>query len=290
MYHACSNPLICIGRPPYRCDNSRPNVTIFVRSARRSLPRPSCPGPTSKGRGKLLRRENSIKAFWHAEVLRESGACYPPITGARFAPSEVVLASLPPVCYHARMTTAIEALKAGDQLLKELQGPVHQLPAPTMGRLKRCSYTHEALIDLIIEHPEMDQNEIAAYFGYTPGWISNILASDALQSRMAVRREKIIDPELRATIEERFRALTIRSLQVLQAKLNAPQVSDNVALRAAELGAKALGIGGNAPPPSPGVAADRLERLAERLVSLQRGIRERVLDEKDGIRVEIGAA
>lgn len=150
--------------------------------------------------------------------------------------------------------------------------------APTMGRLAKVRYTHEALIDLIIAHPEMTQNQLAAYFGYTPSWISNILASDALQAKMAARREEIVDPELKATIEERFRALAIQSLRVLQDKLNAPQVSDNVALRAAELGAKALGIGGHAVPKPPEFSADRLERLAERLVLLQGGIRARVIE------------
>lgn len=166
--------------------------------------------------------------------------------------------------------TIARAVAAGDQLLEELgtRAPVPST-APTMGRLKRISYTHDALIDLILAHPELDQNELAAHFGYTPGWISNILASDAFQLKMAQRREEVIDPDLKATLEERFRALVIRSLNVLQAKLNAPVVSDNVALRAAELGAKALGLGGHASPPPQAPAADRLLRLAERLVALK---------------------
>ena len=162
-----------------------------------------------------------------------------------------------------------QALVSADQLLEELQGPpAARTHAPTMGRLKRCSYTHDALIDLIIEHPEFTQNEIAAHFGYTAPWISNILASEAFQSKMALRREEIIDPDLKATIKERFEALVIRSLAVLQEKLAAPQVSDQVAIRCAELGAKALGVGGHAPPPKQESSADRLERLAARLIVL----------------------
>src|SRR5262245_48555659 len=186
------------------------------------------------------------------------------------------------------MTTASteSALQAGDKLLDELKGPgpvaAH---AETMGRLKKVSYSHKALIDLIISQPELTQNQLAAHFGYTPAWISNILASDAFQNAMAERREDIIDPTLRATIEERFRALVIRSIAVLQEKLNQPAVSDNVALRAAELGAKALGIGGHAPQKPPGDSNDRLARLAERLVLLQSQHRERIIN-ADSIRVE----
>lgn len=162
------------------------------------------------------------------------------------------------------------ALTAGDQLLKELNGGPHVKDTSdrgaTMGRLKRCSYTHDALIDLIIEQPELDQNQLASHFGYTPGWISNILAADAFQARLALRREQVIDPDIKASIEERFRALAIQSLAVLQRKLTQPAVSDTVALRCAELGAKALGVGGHAVPPAP--PEDRLQRLAERLVAL----------------------
>ena len=186
-------------------------------------------------------------------------------------------------------------MEAGDKLLQELNGgalarPLGQEKAATMGRLGKCSYTHEAMIDLIIQHPELDQNHIAAHFGYTPGWISNILASDAFQSKMAARREEVIDPELKATIEERFRALTIQSLKVLQAKLNQPSVSDTVALRAAELGAKALGIGGNAPPAVTEKSADRLMRLAERLTDLIPKQPEKIVHQGEVLNVETKAA
>ena len=161
------------------------------------------------------------------------------------------------------------AFQSADQLLGELKSVPVPAHAPTMGRLQKCSYTHDALIDLIIQNPEMTQNALAAHFGDTAGWISNILASDAFQEKMAARREEIIDPELKATIEERFRALVIRSLQVLQEKLNGPRVSDAVAIRAAELGAKALGIGGHAVPKATESSNDRLARLAQRLLALQ---------------------
>lgn len=165
------------------------------------------------------------------------------------------------------------AFTAGDQLLEELSGPAAREIAPTMGRLARVRYTHKDMIDYIIEHPWASQNEIAARYGYTPAWISNIMASDAFQSAMASRREEVLDPVLRATIEERFKALVHQSLTVLMKKLEQPTVSDNVAIRAAELGAKALGLGGHAPQQPPAPAADRLTVLAERLIVLQSNVR-----------------
>lgn len=184
------------------------------------------------------------------------------------------------------------SLPAADALLAELSSsppparrsgstPLATSLAPTMGKLAKVRYTHDAMIDLIIQNPWISQNEIAATFGYTPGWISNVFASDAFQARLALRRDEIVDPAIKATVEERFRALVLRSLEVLQEKLNKPQVSDQVALRAAELGAKALGIGGNAAPPAP--PSDRLEKLAERLLVLQGGVRGRILNQEGDV-------
>lgn len=171
------------------------------------------------------------------------------------------------------------ALVVGDALLAELEGkPAKTSQAATMGRLQKCSYTHDALIDLIIQNPTWTQNQFAAEFGYTAGWLSNILASDAFQVKMAVRREEIVDPQIKASMKERFAALAIQSLKVLQDKLNSTDVSATVALRAAELGAKALGLGGHAVPAPAVPQMDRLERLADRLVALNSPQRERVIN------------
>jgi len=107
------------------------------------------------------------------------------------------------------------------------------------------------------------------------------MSSDAWQSAMAARRDEVVDPVLVATVDERFRALTNRSLDRLMEKLDAPQVSDQVVLRAVELGAKAMGVGGNAPPPAP--PQDHLAALAQRLIALQSNIRQGVTYEGETV-------
>ena len=81
-----------------------------------------------------------------------------------------------------------------------------------------------------------------------------------------------------------FRALVTRSLEILQDKLSAPSsvVPDGLALKAAELGAKALGLGANQVPVAIAVPADHLDKLADRLVALQR----RAVNKGDVIDVE----
>lgn len=139
-------------------------------------------------------------------------------------------------------------------------------------------YSHTAMIDLLVAHPGISQGELAAAFGYSQAWISTVMSTDLFKAALAARREEMIDPALRATLDERFKALVTRSLEVLQEKLSVPSVAipDNLALRAAEMGAKALGLGGNVSPPAPSYSEDRLSHLAERLLALQSKSRERI--------------
>jgi hypothetical protein len=140
-------------------------------------------------------------------------------------------------------------------------------PSPASGRvqIQKVRYTHEDCIDLILAQPGISQNELAARYGYSPAWISVVINSDAFQSRLASRRAELVDPVLAATLNERFRALTVRSLEVLQEKLSLPSqsVPDQLALQAAALGAKSLGLG--VPQAQSAPAGDNLAILAERL-------------------------
>ena len=137
----------------------------------------------------------------------------------------------------------------------------------------KIRYSHDGMIDMIVAEPWISQNELAARFGYTPSWVSTIMTSDAFKAKLELRKDEIVDPAIRLSLDERFRAVTQKSLEVLMEKLNQPAsfVPDNLALRAAELGAKSLGLGANQPPPV-APPSDHLEKLADRLVALQRGL------------------
>lgn len=154
-------------------------------------------------------------------------------------------------------------------LLEELVAPPPEAPRYPYQEGKaiaKIRYTHDAMIDLIVQNPAISQNELAAIFGYTPCWVSLVMSSDAWKERLAARKAELVDPTIVASLNERFEAMVRRSLDVLNEKLAQPAaaIPDNLALRAAELGAKALGLGGNAPTPP--VPVGRLEQLAERLV------------------------
>lgn len=137
--------------------------------------------------------------------------------------------------------------------------------------IAKVRYSHDAMIDMIIAEPWVSQNRLAEVFGYTPAWVSLVMSSDAFKERLAARKAEVVDPTLTATLEERFKALVTRSVEVLQEKLAAPAsvVPDQLALRAMELGAKSLGLGQPQQAPVAPPMPDRLNQLAQRLVALQ---------------------
>lgn len=161
-----------------------------------------------------------------------------------------------------------------DQLMVEAvqeasRGPSGELPKQAIAKLH---YTHDAMVDLIIANPAISQNELAYRFGYSPAWVSRVLASDAFQAQLALRTKDIVDPTLRQTVADQFEGLIFRSLEILQEKLNKPtdQIPDQLALRALEISAKAKGYGAKqeAPPPPPVNVNLYLESMAGNLTRL----------------------
>jgi hypothetical protein len=204
-------------------------------------------------------------------------------------PPEYGLDYWPLTVYTYGMEVDAAALEEEMDYLGDAAGGGMPPIGPVSGdRLQKVRYTHEAMIDLILANPGIHQNQLANYFGYSAPWISTVMQTDAFRAKMAERSAEIIDPVLRATIRERFEALVIRSVEVLQEKLSRPasMIPDNLALRAMELGAKSLGFGQAFVPIAPVVPPGHLNALAERLVALQSNIRRGTVDAQDASIIE----
>ena len=151
-------------------------------------------------------------------------------------------------------------------------GPPEKWPSGANRGVAKVRYTHDAMIDMIIADPCVTQNELAARFGYTAGWVSQIIASDAFQARLAERNGELVDPTIRATVEERFKGIVMRSLEILREKLDRPthQIPDNLALRSIELSSRALGYGArDSQPAASQVSVEvHLENLGDNLTRL----------------------
>jgi hypothetical protein len=121
------------------------------------------------------------------------------------------------------------------------------MSAPSTGSvIEKPSYTHAALIDCIVANPSVSQRELAEHFGYTEGWMSQILRSDALRELLAARKAELFDPIALQGIEKRMEALAHQSMDVLADKLQLHQSADT-ALKVLEITSRSLGYGAKAP-------------------------------------------
>lgn len=111
--------------------------------------------------------------------------------------------------------------------------------------IQRVRYSHTAMIDLLIGQPGITQNEVASYFGYSVGWVSTIINSDAFQAALHERRAELTDPHLIKTINERLNAVAQLSLDKLLAKVSMPAnaIDNEFLVATAKLATSALGYG-----------------------------------------------
>ncbi len=136
---------------------------------------------------------------------------------------------------------------------------------------KVLAYSHKALADAMILNPNLNGKALAAIFGRTPQWVYLVKSSDAFQSYLERRQGELLDPTLKTTLEERAKAIALRSMEVMAEKLERPaeSISDQFALRAFELTTKAAAVGGNALPPAPPNPGEYLPELVTRLTMLR---------------------
>jgi hypothetical protein len=153
-------------------------------------------------------------------------------------------------------------------------------PRPPRDQIQKMRYTHEAMIDILIAEPWVSQNELADRFGMSASWISTIICSDVFQSRLAERRDQLVDPELRLSIKTQMEGLHARSMEILRHKLaKLPEdVPDQLALQVAKVMGQGLGMG--APKISISETHVHLEELGQNLVGLLRRRKAETYDEE----------
>ncbi len=125
------------------------------------------------------------------------------------------------------------------------QLPVHPTSQPWKdryeGTLRKVSYTHDAMIDLMISCPMISQADLAAHFGYSQTWVSQIINSDAFQSRLRARKSELTDPVIVQSIEERVSAAAQRSLDIVLEKLETGNAEYALKVAQTMLAAKGFG-------------------------------------------------
>lgn len=155
------------------------------------------------------------------------------------------------------------------------------LPAPRPSGIRKIRYSHDAMIDVILSNPGITQNQLASTFGYTAAWVSQILSSDAFQARLSARRNEVVDPILQEAVDTRLKGMMLRSIEVLNEKLNAPaeNVPANIALRTLEVSTRALGYGARDQQTNLQINVEtHLDGLGENLVTLLRRKKAETID------------
>lgn len=112
--------------------------------------------------------------------------------------------------------------------------------------LAKLKYSHEAMADHILANPQIKHGELAVIFGKSPSWMSYILNSDVFKAYLAKRQEELVDPVLKMSIEERLRAVSAKSLDLVMDKLNQGTTAD-FALDVMKASTRALGYGARGP-------------------------------------------
>lgn len=128
------------------------------------------------------------------------------------------------------------------------------------------------MIALLISQPWISQNELAAHFGMSASWISTIICSDLFQTKLAEKRDELVDPELRTSIKAQMEGLHSRSMDILRKKLEREpdQVPDQLALQVAKVMGQGLGYGSKETKISVHETHVHLEELGSNLVGLLR--------------------
>lgn len=162
------------------------------------------------------------------------------------------------------------ALAITDEIDMDCFSPHLRSPgAPRQILARGTNYSHDAMIDAIIASPGITQNELAAKFGYSVSWISQVINSDAFQSKLAARAHELRDPLIVASMEEQLKGVFARGLELTRERLAAQNVSDNFLLRSMDLSSRALGYGAKQDKSGrAGNVEEKLADLSNNLVSL----------------------
>lgn len=132
-----------------------------------------------------------------------------------------------------------------DELLSGTPGEGEVLPAVKVGRKANLvPYTHDALIDAMIANPSATRAELGQLFGYSGQWVWAVTNSDGFQARYEARREALVNPEIVASVKERFAALAAQSMDVIADRLTATR-DPVLAIKTLEVAAKAAAFGVN---------------------------------------------
>lgn len=175
---------------------------------------------------------------------------------------------------HRQQQQVQELSPEGDQSIESILGaaapaaasgapaPVFESKAAKAAVKVYPRYTAEAMVQLMVDHPEYSHTQFAAHFGYRASWFAGVLVSKNLQEALDPRRHEVNNPMLTGTMDDIMRALTLQAVTVLSARLDNEKATDDLVIKALGAGVKALGMGTAGQTPTEPTAPKTLNDLA----------------------------
>lgn len=163
-------------------------------------------------------------------------------------------------------------------LANHAQNAVAVRPAPGGGP-KQLSIRHMEIMDYLMANPRVKLGDVAKHFGVTPGWLSQIIHSDAFQ-KMLVEKQGIAFHETVLSIREKMELAAHQTLDRLLEVIPQEQEASTLG-NVAEGLLDRLGFGSKAGAPNT-VINNNVTVLANELKEAQAHIRGR------GATLEIG--
>jgi len=122
---------------------------------------------------------------------------------------------------------------------------------PQKPTIQKLNFNHEAIIRWMLENPTASHGDCAAFFGYTPGWFSIIIHSDAFKAKWAELSNQA-DALVINDIPAKMRGVASRALEGLADQVDAAVADQTAAprdflLKSSEMLLKSLGYGGAKP-------------------------------------------
>lgn len=104
---------------------------------------------------------------------------------------------------------------------------------------------HEAVIDMWLVDPTLQQGEIARALGKTQAWVSILVNSDAFRAKYAARKAELVDPYISEGAETRLKAVVNEAANELVKRLTLAPGGMSVRELTSVVGvaSKALGMG-----------------------------------------------
>lgn len=110
-------------------------------------------------------------------------------------------------------------------------------------QLAKISYSHDAIIDMILADPMIQQGDIARLTGYSQSWLSVMMASGNFKARLAERRGQAgIDEDILTSFKLRLEGLAMQSVEIVANDLSRTK-DPKTALKVLGLTSKSLGYG-----------------------------------------------